>query len=136
MGVRSFGTRGETPVFYRRFRAIQLLPDAIPTGTGIAYKAISREHPKNNRRGLPWPLPESRQPGTPAGVELSTNRKAPVVLLNLVPVPLALLMGLVLLLWSGVPCGFQCASAAGSKRRAIHGSWIAVGQVRSPQGIS
>jgi hypothetical protein len=59
MGVQSLGTRGETPFFLRRFRAIRLLPDTIPCRTGITYKILSREDPKKkNRRGLPWSLPE------------------------------------------------------------------------------
>ena len=41
-----------------------------------------------------------------------------MLMLNLAPVLLALLMDLALVLWSGVPCGSQCASALGSKRRA------------------
>ena len=52
------------------------------------------------------------------GVKFSTNYKILILLLNLVLVLLALLMKLVLLLWYGVPCGSQCASGAGSKRRA------------------
>ena len=52
------------------------------------------------------------------GVKFSTNHKILILLLNLVLVLLVLLMNLVLLLWSGVPCGSQCASGAGSKRRA------------------
>jgi len=59
MGVQSLGTRGETPFFLRRFRAIRLLPDTIPAATGITYKVLSREDPKKkNRRGLPWSLRE------------------------------------------------------------------------------
>ena len=46
MGVQSLGTRGETPFFSWRFRAIRLLPDTIPPPTGITYKILSREDPK------------------------------------------------------------------------------------------
>jgi len=59
MGVQSLSPRGETPFFLRRFRAIRLLPDTMPSRTGITYKILSREDPKKkNRRGLPWSLPE------------------------------------------------------------------------------
>ena len=52
MGVQSLGPRGETPFFSQRFRAIRLLPDTMPTGTGITYKILSREDPKKKyRRG-------------------------------------------------------------------------------------
>jgi len=46
MGVQSLGPRGEMPFFIWRFRAIRLLPDAMPTGTGTTYKILSREDPK------------------------------------------------------------------------------------------
>ena len=48
----------------------------------------------------------------------SYERRCTVLLLNLVPVLLSLLLDLVLVLRSVLPCGSKCACGAGSKRRA------------------